>query len=33
MADKKINELNNASLPLNDNDTFAVVQNGETKKS
>jgi hypothetical protein len=32
MADKKISELNNATLPLDGTEQIPIVQNGETKK-
>ena len=32
MADKKISELNNATLPLGGTEEVPIVQNGETKK-
>jgi hypothetical protein len=32
MADKKITELNNATLPLDGTEQIPIVQNGETKK-
>ena len=32
MADKKISELNDASVPLNGDEKIAIVQGGETKK-